>query len=594
MGGDRKIIGIFLLFFGCYFACGQEQEYTLKNKSFDELFTATSKTKSFDLANKVENQLIQKLKIENNFKFQIDGYHTQAIIRNDKSIWRFCERVINLIKLKTGIVYPREAYLLKADYFFNNSILDKALKNYLKVSFYSQMNNDPENIIKSKYDIETLKRRINETEEVLSLYKESCKYLFTTENKIDTPLYFTVIAAIASVYNYLGQHDYSSHYNKLGHFKALKDEKESHTEYFALNQGASLYHMSQLYQEGIDSLAKDLPYYERNAKQTNLSLAYYYCAKSYSHLGQFEKSINYYKKVDTIFQIKRSIDPISIASYHELIQYYKNKNDLENELLYVNQLIQVNRVLQNENLSLSKDMSKEYDIPQLKSEKEQIVKQMYTNDASFKQVLATGFIMLFISLNVLVYQYQKKNSYKKKFEALMNPIEKKAHAIKIGKKGKQFRETINKGVRKKLAKEKSLDISPEIVASILESLKLFEQEQQFLSDTITLHSLAKKLHTNSNYLSRVVNTYKKKSFANYLNLLRIKHFIRYAKKDPDVRKFTIKAIASEVGFRNTESFSKAFFKYKRIRPSYFLQGLQKKSKNLVLKQKHPNRTIGSR
>jgi YesN/AraC family two-component response regulator len=72
----------------------------------------------------------------------------------------------------------------------------------------------------------------------------------------------------------------------------------------------------------------------------------------------------------------------------------------------------------------------------------------------------------------------------------------------------------------------------------------------------------------------VINHYKKLSFSNYLNLLRVNYFIDLAKRDPNIRKFTIKAIANDVGFSNSESFSKAFYKHKGIKPSYFLKELE--------------------
>ena len=128
------------------------------------------------------------------------------------------------------------------------------------------------------------------------------------------------------------------------------------------------------------------------------------------------------------------------------------------------------------------------------------------------------------------------------------------------------------------SKEKILNISDDIIASILDGLQSFEKTKQFLSLKVTLNSLAKDLNTNSNYLSKVVNHHKKTSFANYINSLRIDYFINLVKKDSTLRKYTIKAIATEVGFSNAESFSKAFVKHKGIRPSYFLKELEKSLK----------------
>jgi len=42
-----------------------------------------------------------------------------------------------------------------------------------------------------------------------------------------------------------------------------------------------------------------------------------------------------------------------------------------------------------------------------------------------------------------------------------------------------------------------------------------------------------------------------------------------------MRKYTIKAIAEKIGFKNIESFSKAFYKFTNVKPSYFIKELKK-------------------
>ncbi|PTX60360.1 AraC-like DNA-binding protein [Kordia periserrulae] len=103
-------------------------------------------------------------------------------------------------------------------------------------------------------------------------------------------------------------------------------------------------------------------------------------------------------------------------------------------------------------------------------------------------------------------------------------------------------------------------IDPAIVNTILENLNAFEKELGFLNPKITLHTFAKKLQTNTKYLSKVINTHKLKSFRNYINDLRIQYSIEELKKNVNFRKYTVKAMAKETGFSNRESFTKAFQK----------------------------------
>ena len=45
-----------------------------------------------------------------------------------------------------------------------------------------------------------------------------------------------------------------------------------------------------------------------------------------------------------------------------------------------------------------------------------------------------------------------------------------------------------------------------------------------------------------------------------------------------MRKYTIKAIAAECGYKNAESFSKAFYKINGIYPSYYIKKIEKGKK----------------
>ncbi|WP_420571363.1 helix-turn-helix domain-containing protein [Kordia sp.] len=107
-------------------------------------------------------------------------------------------------------------------------------------------------------------------------------------------------------------------------------------------------------------------------------------------------------------------------------------------------------------------------------------------------------------------------------------------------------------------KDPCIEIDEEIVAEILENLKAFELENGFLTSKITLHEFAKQMQTNTKYLSKVINTYKMKSFRNYINDLRIQYSIKKLQNNPSYRKYTVSALATEAGFSTKQSFTNAF------------------------------------
>ena len=89
-------------------------------------------------------------------------------------------------------------------------------------------------------------------------------------------------------------------------------------------------------------------------------------------------------------------------------------------------------------------------------------------------------------------------------------------------------------------------------------------------------TLSKKTQTNSKYVSKIINFYKKKSATSYVNDLRIEYAIHRLKNDTLFRKYTIKSISNEIGYANSQSFATAFFKKTGLKPSYFIKEIEKK------------------
>lgn len=68
---------------------------------------------------------------------------------------------------------------------------------------------------------------------------------------------------------------------------------------------------------------------------------------------------------------------------------------------------------------------------------------------------------------------------------------------------------------------------------------------------------------------------KKKALAIILTIYESIFVIDKLNEDSIFRKYTVQAIAQEIGFNNSEAFSKAFYKKTGIYPSYFIKELEK-------------------
>lgn len=116
---------------------------------------------------------------------------------------------------------------------------------------------------------------------------------------------------------------------------------------------------------------------------------------------------------------------------------------------------------------------------------------------------------------------------------------------------------------------------------LLNQLSTFEEDKGFLENGITLNSLAKKLETNSSYLSKVINQVLNKNFSNYINDLRIEYAVVELQQNTQLRVYSVNGMAEEFGYNTAESFSKAFKRKTGIYPSYFIKKL--KEENILTK-----------
>ena len=554
-----KFLLLLILVNFCVKSFGQKKTMTETetDKKYIKLINKVNDKKTQASKKKYLDSLIKVTKKEKKYQYLFFCYHTHGLIRDDELALTYYDSILELSKLYSfeDQFYPRDAYQAKGDFFFQKRYYKRALSNFLKVSEYAKKYNDKLVEFNVRQSIGFVKRITGDFKDAVRLQKKNLAY--ASSKKGDSMSYLKSLMSLANIYNDMKLPDSSMVYNKLGINESKKLKLKTYLNHFSLNSGISFYLKNQ-YQKAIDTIEKFIPYYEKFKSKRNLDFAYYYCGEAYLKINNHEKAINYFKKTDTLFEKKGNMYPIMRTNFVRLVDYYKKKKDYNHHLKYLNKLIRFDSILYSQNIYLNKELINKYDIPKIQSEKKVVLKEMKRNKRiSFFVILSISTI-LFIAFLLLFFQSKQKAKYKKRFHEII-----KQH------------ETEKK--QSNLQKKKTSNVPDEIVENILLSLNKFEEKNQFIMRDITLVLLAKKLNTNSNYLSKVINTYKEKNFTNYINELRIEYAIEKMKTDVTFRKYTIKAIALDVGFKSSDSFSKAFLKQKEIKPSYFLRELLKKN-----------------
>ncbi len=123
-------------------------------------------------------------------------------------------------------------------------------------------------------------------------------------------------------------------------------------------------------------------------------------------------------------------------------------------------------------------------------------------------------------------------------------------------------------------KSRRLNIPKQTIDKVLRYLNDFEENERYLDSQLSINNLAKTIGTNPNYLSRIINCHKEKSFPQYINALRITSCITALQNEPIYQKFTISGIANKFGFNTPESFGKAFHLKTGVKPSFYIKNIE--------------------
>jgi AraC-like DNA-binding protein/NADH:ubiquinone oxidoreductase subunit 6 (subunit J) len=100
-----------------------------------------------------------------------------------------------------------------------------------------------------------------------------------------------------------------------------------------------------------------------------------------------------------------------------------------------------------------------------------------------------------------------------------------------------------------------------------------EQNMHFLKGGYSIHDFSRDINIPAYQISKSLNTFRGLGFVDYVNQKRIRYCISKLEKG-DWLNFTLEAVASECGFSNRNSFTKAFKKVMGVSPSEFRFGLE--------------------
>ncbi len=304
-----------------------------------------------------------------------------------------------------------------------------------------------------------------------------------------------------------------------------------------------------------------------NYKNINVKLGelYYYKHK-------FKEALLCFKKADSIHKLKSDNTELYVYSSYFQAKIYNEFKDSKNALKYSKIYLEANKSIESKLSSETIDINFVLGKNSFSDEIKQIESKNSNSILVIQIITFLAISVIILIIIILIWNLKKKERANKKAEKI---IEEFKAEIRRNKVQYLLRETQNTKVQEpeKKIEVASLNIDEEKENEIFEKLKNLELKNEFLKPDFTQTYVAKKIKTNTTYLSFVVNKRFNKSFSEYANELKINYVINQLITNPTYRKYSTQAIAESVGFKKANSFTKSFSKRTGVSPVQFAKKL---------------------
>jgi AraC-like DNA-binding protein len=560
----------FILFIGFFKLLlsqeGYSEYYKLRQK-FENF--AENDSKAFPFI----QPYINKAKKEKNYEKLVQGYkdglfysslNEEKLKYADSMVWASNQSNNEDLKIiahiDKGVIY-----------YYNYKKFQLALNEYLEAYKYSRNTKNEFLKYQNLYHIGVVKSYLGYYEDASELFTK-CLIYYREKAKAITKLhpneiynnkraYLNSLHQLIICYRNLGKYKEADSGVQTG-LSEIGNNPEYNLEkgYFLLSKGISEYRNNR-FESALKNFHESLPAIKNGRDFARLSVDYFYIGKSYSGLKKTKESIIYFKKIDSIFQKNQFILPELRENYEILIDYSKKEKNQDQQLYYTSQLLKADSIMSKDFIYLSPKIHKDYDTKTLLEEKNKLQNINYLGTIIIIVLIiwAIGLVTLLTRRHKKAKEIQQKYILvEEKFTAHQNSPEENLIPI---------------------IEEKKISLTEGKVEELLQKLKTFEDKKEFTQKGLTISKLATQLGTNSNYLSQVINEYKKVNFNKYLSELRINYITNLLFENKNYLKYSIETLAKECGIASRQNFSDLFYEINGIRPTDFIKKRREEIKN---------------
>ncbi|MCT2407389.1 helix-turn-helix domain-containing protein [Chryseobacterium antibioticum] len=575
---------ILLILFHQLFYSQNNLTDSLKTYSYNDL---SQKFYSYNNSNEIRNAKIiskyylKKAKSEKNQEQISEGYVMMHFNENLPNALKYLDSLQIITKNSDKDYYPARIYLLRGNLYSKFYNVKTALGNYVLTLDHAREKGNKRQIAFAEISIAYLNNYIGKYRDAANTLRH---YLYNTDY-LDKKDYDNIRVNLVDTYIEINKIDSARILIEEG--LLFNSENGNTNQYYGYLLESGFYNLKiKKYHIAIENLIRCKKYFFTTNNIKNQSYTLLFLGQSYVGLKETEKAIETFIQLDSHIQQSKHLFPELREVYPYLINYYKEKNDKEKQLYFIEKFLKIDQILDSQFRYISRELPRRYDKPRLLKEKENIINELKNR----KRFFYFSVLVLLLILLIFIFLYRKSKKAEKQHRKIAQDLIYFVNENKIKRETISINETFSDNFQEQgtIEDKTTKTISQDVAQNILKELENFEAKEQFINKGITLGSLAKKIRTNSKYLSEIINTYKGKNFTGYINDLRIDYAIKRLAEDRKFRSYKISSIAEELGYNTEQAFTLAFKKRTGTPLSIYLKEVERivdstdyKSKNTL-------------
>lgn len=545
-----KKISLFLVLFAQLYCSAQKNSSypndSLKNNSLRQLESKFYKNviRAKNISNIYAYEFLKRTQLAKNNENIAKGYYFVIKSEGRPLRYTYSDSLIYFSKGKDYSYYPALAYHIRGAVFYRDKNVEAALQNFILAdSILGKVDT-----VATRYYVNQAlglcKSRTKDYNGAIRKFMPNLKYFSKTKNWNSYALNaFSAYDAYIS----LGQIDSAESIINNAKRKGI-DSKTKIGALLQMSTGIINYHRGN-YKNSIDTLFLASQTLDSLGDYSNMAYCSHFTGLSNIMLDNREVAISDFKKVDSIFKKNKFLRGYLRGSYIELIKYYNDVGNTKEELHYLNVLMQLDS-LSNRNFSYLKDnLLSKYEVPGLLKRREELIIDYQIREK--KGLIAILSFLVLISILVL-YRFRKiKQINKAKFEKVIAELgqDKKSRNIK------NSQSTIPKK-----------DV--EILSKAFEN---YDRKKVYANNSFNKEFIRKDTGVNDHYITDYLRDIIGSSLTVYINTKRIDLAINKMLNESIYRKYTMHAMAEEVGFTNAITFKRVFKGKTGISPLDFIK-----------------------